>query len=272
MLIESPSYWGAILAAAQVGVQLIPIPNGPRGPDPTEVDRAFEQTGARAFYAQPNFANPTGAQWTLDLGEQVLDIVRDHGAFLIEDDWAHDFGITAEPAPVAARDDSGHVIYLRSLTKSVSPSVRVAGLIARGPARDRILADTQAQAMYVSAALQAVALDVITQPAWRTHVRSLRKQLAARRDLLTAALREHVPAAHLDAVPLGGLNLWLRLPDDTDLIQLARDCEARGVIVAVGDKWFPAEPVGQYLRLNYSGPNPGAFADGARIIGEILTR
>lgn len=270
LLIESPSYWGAILVAEQSGVQLVPIPSGANGPDPEEVDRAFAQTGARAFYAQPNFGNPIGGQWAPEVAEGVLNVVRDRGAFLIEDDWAHDFGIATESAPIAARDDSGHVVYLRSLTKSVSPSVRVAGLIARGPARDRILADTQAQAMYVSEALQAVALDVVTQPAWRTHLQSLRGQLAARRDLLVDALREHAPGTYLDTVPRGGLNLWLRLPDEVDLTWFTRACEAQGVIVAAGDGWFPAEPTGRYLRLNYAGPNPGAFVDGARVIGQTL--
>jgi DNA-binding transcriptional MocR family regulator len=272
LLMESPTYWGAILAATQVGVQIVPVPSGIRGPDPDELARAFERTGARAFYAQPNFANPTGAQWSSALADQVLDTVRQYGAFLIEDDWAHDLGITADPAPIAARDDSGHVVYLRSLTKSVSPAVRIAGIIARGPARERILADAQAVSMYVSGMLQAVALDVVTQPAWRTHLRSLRHQLAARRDLLAGALRDHAPTAHLEAVPQGGLNLWVRLPDTTDLARLVRDCETVGVIIAPGNEWFPAEPTGPYLRLNYSGPNPGAFPDGARLIGQTLAR
>lgn len=270
LLMESPTYWGAILAATQAGVQVVPVPSGSRGPDPDELARAFERTGARAFYAQPTFANPTGAHWTPALADQVLETVRRYGAFLIEDDWAHDFGITADPAPIAARDDSGHVVYLRSLTKSVSPAVRIAGIIARGPARERILADAQAVSMYVSGMLQAVALDVVTQPAWRTHLRNLRQQLAARRDLLAGALREHAPTAHLEAVPRGGLNLWLRLPDTTDLPRLVRDCEAAGVLVAAGDEWFPAEPTGPHLRLNYSGANPGAFPEGARVLGEAL--
>jgi len=271
LLMESPTYWGAILAATQAGVQVVPVPSGSRGPDPDELARAFSRTGARAFYAQPTFANPTGAHWTPALADEVLDIVRRNGAFLIEDDWAHDFGITADPAPIAARDDGGHVVYLRSLTKSVSPAVRIAAIIARGPARERILADAQAVSMYVSGMLQAVALDVVTQPAWRTHLRNLRQQLAARRDLLVAALREHAPSAHLEAVPAGGLNLWLRLPDTTDLPRLVRDCETAGVLVAAGDEWFPAEPTGPHLRLNYSGANPGAFPEGARVIGEALT-
>lgn len=74
-------------------------------------------------------------------GRPGARVVRSHGAFLVEDDWAHDFGIDSTSRPVAASDDAGHVIYLRSLTKSVSPSVRVAAMVARGPARDRILAD-----------------------------------------------------------------------------------------------------------------------------------
>ncbi|MGH3357362.1 MAG: PLP-dependent aminotransferase family protein [Nocardioidaceae bacterium] len=272
LLMESPTYWGAILAATQAGVTVVPVPSGIRGPDPDELARAFERTGARAFYAQPNFANPTGAHWSPALAERVLDIVRENGAFLIEDDWAHDFGITADATPVAASDDGGHVVYLRSLTKSVAPAVRLAAIIARGPARDRILADARAQSLYVSGMLQAVALDVVTQPAWRTHLRNLRHQLVARRDLLSEALRDHVPAAHLDAVPQGGLNLWVRLPDTTDLARLVRDCESVGVVVAPGDEWFPAEPTGPYLRLNYSGPNPGAYPDGARLIGQALAR
>jgi DNA-binding transcriptional MocR family regulator len=90
---ESPTYWGAILAAQQAGVRIVPLPSGPAGPDPVELARAFEETGARVFYAQPNYANPTGTQWPAALHGQVLDVCA-HGAFLVEDDWAHDFGIT----------------------------------------------------------------------------------------------------------------------------------------------------------------------------------
>jgi DNA-binding transcriptional MocR family regulator len=272
VLMESPSYWGAIVGAAQAGAHVVPVPSGPDGPDPDELARAFEETGARVFYAQPNYANPTGAQWSRGRGEQVLDIVRARGAFLVEDDWAHDFGIDTSARPLAAHDDAGHVVYLRSLTKSVSPSIRVAGVIARGPARDRILADRGAESMYVSDLLQAAALDVVTQRGWLTHLRNLGQQLRARRDLLIDSLAEHVPDAHLDHVPRGGLNLWARLPDGTDLDRLARDCEADGVMIAPGTEWFPAEPSGPFIRLNYSGPDPERFPDGARVIGRALAR
>ncbi|WP_040162698.1 aminotransferase-like domain-containing protein [Microbacterium gorillae] len=267
LLTESPTYWGAILAAAQVGVTLVPVPTDAAGPDITALDRAFAETGARGFYAQPTYANPTGVQWSANRTLEVLRSVRVHGAFLIEDDWAHDFGITTDPAPAAAQDDSGHVIYLRSLTKSVSAALRVAAIIARGPIRDRLLADVQAQAMYVSGVLQTAALEVVTQPAWRTHVSGLRRRLRERRDLLLDAVAAGLPAASVETVPAGGLNLWLRLPDETDLGRLVRDSEARGVIVAAGDEWFPAEPTGRFLRLNFAAADPASFLTAAEQIG-----
>ena len=126
--------------------------------------------------------------------------------------------------------------------------------------------------MYVSGLLQAAALDVVTQPAWRTHLRGVREQLRGRRDLLLESLRTHAPTVHVDAVPPGGLNLWARLPDGTDVEALAQECERAGVLVAPGGEWFPAEPAGAFLRLNYSGPDPSSFPDGARVLGAALDR
>lgn len=270
LLMESPTYWGAIRAAEQAGVRVVPVPTSPDGPDPVELDRAFAESGARAFYAQPHYANPTGAQWTPARAAAVLEVVRAHGAFLVEDDWAHDLGISTSPTPLASYDDAGHVVYLRSLTKSVSPALRVGALVARGPARERILADRASESMYVSGVLQAAAVDVVTQPGWRTHLRGLREQLRARRDLLARALADHVPHARLEHVPAGGLNLWVRLPDGTDVPRLALDCERAGLVIAPGADWFPAEPAAPYVRLNYAGPRPESYPEAMRILGTNL--
>jgi DNA-binding transcriptional MocR family regulator len=270
LLIESPTYWGAMLAAEQAGVVLVPIPSGPHGPDPDEFERAFAQTGARAFYAQPTFANPTGARWPTATGLAVLETVRRHGAFLIEDDWAHDLAIDGDVRPLAARDDDGHVVYLRSLTKSVSPALRIAAVIARGPARERILADRAAESMYASGLLQTAALDVVTQPAWAAHLRGFREQLRMRRDQLLSSLAEHAPTAVIETVPSGGLNLWARLPDGTDVDAVVRGCESRGLVISPGSEWFPAEPSGSYVRLNYAHADPSRFPEAARILGGVL--
>lgn len=96
-----------------------------------------------------------------------------------------------------------------------------------------------------------------------------------RRSLTTSvspALRERAPALHMAHVPDGGLNLWCCLPDGTDPVQVARACEARGVVVAPGDEWFPAEPSGPCLRLNYArpDPDPDRFDEAAAVLGAVL--
>ncbi len=270
LLIESPTYWGALLAAEQAGVTLVPVPTGEHGPDPDEVDRALAATGARAFYAQPTFANPTGSRWSAETAAAVLSIVRDRGAFLIEDDWAHDLAIDADPRPLVTQDNDGHVIYLRSLTKSVSPALRVAAVVARGPARDRILADRAAETMYVSGVLQAAALDVVTHPAWTSHLRGMRQQLRARRDLLLDRVRAHAPQVHIEHVPVGGLNLWAQLPEGTDVPQFVGACEHRGLLVAPGSEWFPAEPSGSFIRLNFSSEDPSRFGQAGDLLRQAV--
>lgn len=270
VVVESPTFWGAILAAAQTGVTLIPVPSGPNGPDPEDVDDALRRSGARAFYAQPTYANPTGAQWSTERSGRILEVVRDRGAFLIEDDWAYDLAIDSEPRPLAGSDIDGRVIYLRSLTKSISPALRVGVVIARGAAHRRILADRAAEGMYVSSVLQEAALDVVSRPAWRTHRRGFREALRVRRDTLVAAVREHVPRAHLEHVPHGGINLWVRLPEGVDVDRLAADCDGRGVAVAPGCEWFPTEPPAPYLRLGYASAVPARFFEAAQILGTAL--
>ncbi len=272
LLIESPTYWGAILAAHQAGIHLVPVPSDIHGPDPAELDRSFRETGARAVYAQPNFANPTGAQWAVERGEAILEVVRSHRAFVVEDDWASDFGIDTHSRPLAANDETGHVIYIRSVTKSMSPTLRVGAVVARGPVRDRVLADRAAESMYVSPVLQHATLEVATDPAWRTHLRRLRQLLRDRRDLLVESLRAHAPAVDIANVPPGGLHLWARLPDATDLDGLVRDCAIEGVWIASGNEWFPAEPSAPHLRLNFTGPNPAGYQHAAQTIARALAQ
>ncbi len=72
-------------------------------------------------------------------------------------------------------------------------------------------------------------------------------------------------------MPAGGLNLWARLPDGTDVGRLAERCRSQGLVIAPGTEWFPAEPSGPYVRLNFSGPRPAAFGEGARILGAALS-
>lgn len=268
VVVESPTYWGAIAAARQAGLRLVPIATGEDGMAPAALDAALSR-GARVVYAQPTFANPTGIVWTPRRRAEILDVVAAHGAFLIEDDWARGFSIDADPPPVAVSDGSGHVIYLRSLTKSLSLSMRVAAVCARGPARSRIEDDLAVNDLYVSPLLQAATLDVVSGPGWRTHLRRLRGQLQQRRDTLVAEVAR-VGGAELTRVPAGATNLWLRLPDGVDPNHVVAHSLRAGLSLSPGDEWFPTQAPAPYLRLNYGAVDPSRYAQAMSILDGVL--
>ena len=269
IVMESPTYWGAIAAARQAGLRVIPVARGTAAPLASELDDAFASSGARLFYAQPHFANPTGTLWNAGERAQIMEVIRARGVYLVEDDWARDFGIDADVDALVAEDTDGHVIYIRSLTKSLGPAIRVGAVIARGPALARIQVDRTVDDLYVSPVLQAAALDVLSDPGWRSHLRRLRTDLRARRDELARHVVAEWGDEALTLVPKGGLNLWVRLSDRVDVRALASRSAHAGVVFAPGDDWFPAEPTGSFIRLNYSGARIGQFASAVSTIGRL---
>ena len=270
VVMESPTYWGAIAAARQAGLRIVPVARGARAPSAGSLDEALGTSGARLFYAQPHFANPTGTYWDAADRGAVMDVVRARGAYLVEDDWARDFCIDADPAPLAADDPDGHVVYIRSLTKSVSPALRIAALVARGPAMLRLQTDRTVDDLYVSGLLQAAAVDVLSSTGWNSHRSRLRTELRTRRDELARQVSRHLGPDALTLLPRGGLNLWVQLPDGTDSAALAGRCRDEGVLVAPGEDWFPTDPAGAFLRLNYAAAHPHQFGPALRTIASVL--
>jgi DNA-binding transcriptional MocR family regulator len=253
LLVESPTYLGALAAARAGGLRVVPVPADGDGVRPDQLAAAFARTGARLFYCQPLYANPSGATLAADRRAAVLATVRDHGAFLIEDDYARDLVLDGEaPAPLAAQDPGGHVVYLRSLTKSAAPGLRIAAIGARGPAGARLRATRLLDDFFVAGPLQQAALEFVTGPAWGRHLRTLGKELRNRREALLSALERHLPALRPAAIPRGGLHLWVRLADGADDTVLAVKAAEQGVIVFPGRPWFAAEPPAPHLRLTYA--------------------
>ncbi|MEV0134793.1 PLP-dependent aminotransferase family protein [Dactylosporangium sp. NPDC050688] len=271
VLVEAPTYLGALAAARAAGLRVVPVPTDAEGVRPDLLRAAFLRTGARLFYCQPLYANPHGATLSAARRPDVMAAVRAAGAFLLEDDYARDLAIDDDPPrPLVADDPHGHVVYLRSLTKSAAPGLRVAAIGARGAAGARLRAARVLDDFFVSGPLQQAALDLVTSPAWPRHLKALRAELRVRREALTGALAVHVPALRLALVPAGGLHVWARLPEGADDVAVTNAAAARQVVVFPGRPWFAAEPDGAYLRLTFAAAAPDQLAEGARRLAAAL--
>ncbi|MEV6306342.1 PLP-dependent aminotransferase family protein [Actinoplanes sp. NPDC051861] len=271
LLVESPTYLGALAAAHAAGLRVVPVPADDQGVRPEHLAAAFERTGARLFYCQPLHANPTGATLSATRRAEVARSVRNAGAFLLEDDYARDLQIDGDaPPPLAAADPDGHVIYLRSLTKSAAPGLRVAAIGARGPAGARLRSTRLLDDFFVAGPLQQAAYEFVTSPSWNRHLRALRAALRSRRESLLAALARHLPELQPPAVPRGGLHLWLRLPDTADDVAVTRAAADEGVIVFPGRPWYAAEPPAPHLRLTYAAARPEQMDEAVRRLAAAI--
>jgi DNA-binding transcriptional MocR family regulator len=258
VLVESPTYVGALAAAQAAGLRVVPVPTDADGVRPDMLAEAFQRTGARLFYCQPTYANPTSAVLSTSRRAAVLAAVAGARAFLIEDDWARDFHLDgdAPPPPLATSDRDGHVVYVRSLTKCAAPGLRIGAICARGAALERLRATRLVDDFFVPGMLQEIALQLLTASSWPRHLRALKAALRQRRDATAGALRKHLGAQCLAQLPSGGLHLWVRLPDGVSDLDLEQRAASQGVLVSAGRHWFPAEPPAPFLRLSFAAAKP----------------
>ena len=253
LLVESPTYPGALAVAGAAGLRPVPVPADRDGVIPEHLAEAFRRTGAQALYCQPTYHNPTGAVLAVARRPEVLSVAAAAGAFVIEDDFARWLPHAGQaPPPLLADDDEGRVVYLASLTKAASPSLRIGAIIARGPVADRLRALRAVDDLFVARPMQEAALELVSRPAWPRHLRTLSQALASRAVTLAGAISRLLPAADVQ-LPRGGMHLWARLPAGADDVAAAEAARRAGVVVMPGRPFFPAEPPGPYLRLAFCG-------------------
>jgi len=252
LLVESPTYPGALAVARAAGIRPVPVPTDRDGIIPGHLAEAFARTGAQALFIQPAYHNPTGAVLAADRRRTVLGIAAAAGAFVIEDDFARWLSHGQRtPAPLLADDADGRVVYLTSLTKAASPSLRIGALIARGPVADRLRALRAVDDLFVSRPLQQAALELVTSPAWERHLKNLSQSLGRRAAVLLDAVHRHLPAVSV-SFPAGGMHLWATLPRGRDDREIAEAARREQVIVMPGRPFFPAEAPAPHLRLTFS--------------------
>ncbi|MEI5675442.1 MULTISPECIES: aminotransferase-like domain-containing protein [unclassified Nocardioides] len=271
VVLETPTYAGFISIARSHALEVHPVPTDADGLRTDVLDRVLASSGARLVVVQPLHANPTGSTLAAGRRRELLALARSYGAFVLEDDYARDLTIDG-PAPptLVSQDVDGHVVHVRSLSKPVAPALRVAALVARGPALNRLRAAKTLDDFYVSRPLQEAAVDFLSSPAAGRHRRTVARELGARRDTLLSEVRARLAGASVDTVPGGGMHLWVRLPDGVDDVDLAARARGAGVLVSAGSAWFPTEPDASYLRLTYGETPVPLLVEGVRRLATVL--
>jgi DNA-binding transcriptional MocR family regulator len=271
VVVERPTYDRTLLNLRNAGAKVHQVTLQADGLDTDELRKLLE-SGVRPRLAHviPNFQNPAGVTLSLDKRRALLDLAREYGFCVFEDDPYVDIRFRGEPLPslLALDAGAGSVVHASSFTKTVCPGLRVGYLI--GP-RDLIAAIAKkATDTYISAGMvaQAIVYQFCVSGDIERSIATVRGALAERARVLAEELRARIPGVRFTE-PDGGYFLWVELPENVDATQVAARAQERGVAVVKGSD-FVLEGGRHALRLAYSAVGVDQIREGVRRLAEAV--
>ncbi|MFC7618110.1 PLP-dependent aminotransferase family protein [Actinokineospora soli] len=252
VLVDQPTYPNAIDAITAAHAIPVPVPLLDDGWDFDGVAAALRQSGPRLAYLIVDFHNPTGLLLDADGRGRLAALAARARTPLVVDETIAELDLRAAPEPVAPLSGPGTVITIGSASKSHWGGLRLGWVRADADVVRRLASARHAFDLGSPVFEQLVLAELYADPV--PAIAERRADLARRRDVLVAAVREHLPDWSF-RVPDGGLGLWCALPGPM-ASRLALAARAVGVRVAPGSRFSPHGGLERWLRLPYTLPEP----------------
>ena len=279
VLVESPTYLGAMQAFNVFGPEYMPVPTDDEGLRPETLE-AVLPAGPKFMYILPNFHNPAGITLSRNRRRRIVELADRWGVPIVEDDPYGQLRYEGEHLPPLIALDAqnlktvddyreGNVIYLSTFSKTLAPGLRLGWIAAPPDAIGKLCQLKQGADLHTSTFTQMVAFEVARDGFLEKHIEKIRNVYGERRNLMLEALAEYLPSEVSWTHPAGGLFLWVRLPKGMDSSKLFDAAVKQNVAFVPGASFF-ATPDGdsnRYLRLNFSYMQPNLIVEGIRRIG-----
>ena len=269
ILVETPTYLGALQAFTPMEPQVVGVPGDDEGVDVAGL--AAAAPGARFFYVLPNFQNPTGR--TMSEARRAALSVRaaELGLPLVEDNPYGDLWFdTPPPQPLAARNPEG-AIYLGSFSKVLAPGLRLGYLVAPRGIYPKLLQAKQAADLHSPGFNQRMVAEVMQGGFLERHVPTIRALYKSQRDAMLAALEREMAGLGVSwNSPDGGMFLWARLPAAMDAISLLPKAVERGVAFVPGTPFYAGQADPRTLRLSFVTATPEQIDTGIAALAAAI--
>jgi 2-aminoadipate transaminase len=263
VVVEAPTYDRTLLMLRKLGAEILTIPLEDDGID-VDALAAELDVGRRPKLAHiiPTFQNPAGCTLSLDKRRRLLELSREYGFTIFEDDPYIAIRYAGRPLPTMLElgGVDGSVVYASSFSKTVCPGIRVGYLV--GPQPTITAVRKEATETYISPNMvaQAIVAEFCHSGALERSIDIVKAALRERRDATCAALSRHLPDACF-VVPEGGYFLWVDLPEGTDGDALFEGARERGVSIVKGTD-FLLEGGESSFRIAYSAVPPDQIEEG----------
>jgi len=269
--VEDPVYPGVHQVLVRGGARLAGVPVGRRGIDLDRLAAVLRSRRPKLLIVTPDFQNPTGVTMPLEERQTLLQLCRDSGTIVAENDIYA--GLRYEGAPVPSLkqlDEAGDVIQLRSFSKVAFPGLRVGWVLAPRAVIARLAEAKQWSDLHTDQLAQALLWRFAESGRLDQH---RRRVIEGGRRRLAAALescRRHLPAGAHFTRPEGGMNLWVELPELLDADGLLPAAHAAGVDYLPGRYFAVNRPCHHALRLSFAGTSPAGIREGIAILGKLF--
>ena len=267
---EAPCYPGAMQVFAMTGGLIHSVQQKATGPDLSALEAIFASGKVKMFYAVPDFHNPTGVCWTLDVRKRVAALCQQYEVGLVEDAPYRELRFAGQELPMVSSFCPERSLVLRSFSKISTPGMRLGVLSAPEEWLSPLVKVKQASDLHSSLPMQALLLDLLSNPAFPAHIQQLRHLYAERYQALASALSTTLGERFKFEPVQGGMFVWLKVPN-SDPLALSKAALSKGVAVVPSNAFYHDETsLEAALRLNFSHECPDTLREAVRRLAGIL--
>jgi len=253
VVIESPTFYGALQAVERLGLKPIEVDVCPvNGLDIKQFESVLKNNNVKACWLMATFQNPTGTSLSDEAKRRVVEIAEQHNTYTIEDDVYGDlYHEGNKPKPLKTFDKTDSVLLCGSYSKSLCPGYRV-GWVVNARFNDAIQKLQLLSTLSSSAPVQLGVAHFLTHESYDNHLRKLRKSLLERKARFIEIIKQYFPHSIKIEEPAGGYFIWIRFNSGFDSQQLHQLAIAQGISVASGDLFSEQGRADNAIRLNFS--------------------
>jgi 2-aminoadipate transaminase len=271
VVVEDPLYPGLKNIFSTAGTRVIGVPVTTSGIDLDALARVLIHERPRLMVLTPNFQNPTGATMPLEARRQVIRMAREAQVVLVENDTYGALRYRGSAIPtIKELDESGDVVLLRSFSKLAFPGLRVGWVIAPKPLTARLAEAKQCCDLHTDQLSQAVLLRFAESGRLAEHRRHVIAAGTERLECALATCQRVMPEGTVYTKPDGGMNLWIRLPEQLDSGELLGSAQREGVAYLPGKYFGVSRDQSNCLRISFAGLEPEKIRLGLEVLGKLF--
>lgn len=276
IVMELPSYLGAIQAFQRVGADMHGIPMDDKGMDLDLLVKKLDELKGqgktpRFIYVIPDFQNPTGITMTLERRKELIKIAAERGIPLLEDSPYRELSFTGEILPSLWTLSGGKgVILLKTFSKMLFPGMRMGWLAAEPEVIDKVVMLKQSVDLCTPSFNQYILAAYIKKGKMKATIERAIECYRPKWQTMLKTLEEHMPEGVSWSKPDGGMFLWVTLPEHLDSKDIFMKAIENNVAYVTGRPFFCDGSGGNTLRLNYSFTQPAQIEQGIKALAQVI--